>query len=114
MKIIQLKQSYREDWVRVFNHIANLFYEDSKLQLAAEGAEMSVDMNYEVDQNNTVHTSATLVVGDLKYSSDYSIHYKTATTEKEQNIRLKRAMSHVFLNVLEQHTGMHQECRILS
>ena len=114
MKIIQLKQSYREDWVRVLTHIANLFYEDSKLQIAAEGAEMSVDMHYEVLADHTIHTSALLNVDTQQYKSEYSIHYETQGTEKEQNIRIKRALSHVFLDVLEQYTGIHQQWGILT
>jgi len=114
MKIIQLKQAYREDWVRVLNHIANLFFEDSKLQYEAEGAEMVVDMHYEVTSDFAIRTSAVLEVEGQNYTSNYEIKYEIEGTEKEQSIRLKRALSHVMLDVLEQHTGMHQEWGILT
>lgn len=114
MKFIELKQSYREDWVRVLTHIANLFFEDSKLQQKEDGAEMTIDMQHGVEADFTVHTSAQLEVDGKKYNSEYAIHYDTEGTDKEQNIRFKRALSHVFLDVLEQYTGMHQEWGILT
>lgn len=114
MKFIELKQSYREDWVRVLTHIANLFFEDSKLQQKEDGAEMTIDMQHGLEADFTVHTSAQLEVDGKKYNSEYAIHYDTEGTDKEQNIRFKRALSHVFLDVLEQYTGMHQEWGILT
>lgn len=114
MKIIQLKQAYREDWVRTLNHIANLFFEDSKLQLEADGADMTVDVQYEVTSTYQINTAAQLEIDGQQFTSDYTIHYETEGTEKEQNIRIKRALSHVFLDVLEQYTGIHQEWGILT
>ncbi len=114
MKIIQIDRKYPEDWIRVLNHIANLFFEDSKLSTTAQEADMSVAFSYRVDEHFSIYTSAVLEVDGKRYTNDYHIDYAIEAVGREQNIRLKRALSHVFLNVLEQHTGMHQQWGILT
>ena len=114
MKIIKLNKKYPEDWIRVLNHIANLFFEDSKLKVDTTQADMEVALAYHVDDDFSVHTSAILDVDGARYTNDYRIQYETDAPEREQNIRIKRALSHVLLNVLEQYTGMHQQWGILT
>lgn len=114
MKKISLYKQYREDWNRVFNHIANLFFEDTKIIVSAEDADLLIDFNYKVDEHHTVYTESKLVVGNKQFESSYSKHYENQGSEKEQNIRLKRALSHVMLDVLEQYTGMTQQWGILT
>lgn len=114
MKIIQIDQKYPEDWIRVLNHIANLFFEDSKLSTTAQEADMSVAFSYRVEENFSIYTRAVLEVEGKRYTNDYHIEYEIEAVGREQNIRMKRALSHVFLDVLEQHTGMHQQWGILT
>ncbi|MGE7843206.1 coproporphyrinogen III oxidase [Lysinibacillus sp. NPDC093712] len=114
MKIIQIDQKYPEDWIRVLNHIANLFFEDSKLSTTAQGADMSVAFSYRVEENFSIYSRAVLEVDGKRYTNDYHIDYEIEAVGREQNIRMKRALSHVFLDVLEQHTGMHQQWGILT
>ena len=114
MKTIYVKEQFKEDWNRVLNHIANLFYEDSVLQLEEDGAEMKLSFTHRIDSDFTIYTTSTLEVEGTTYTSDYSIKYTTEGTDKEQNIRLKRALSHVMLDVLEQYTGMTQQWGILT
>lgn len=114
MKIIKIDEKYPEDWIRVLNHIANLFFEDSKLKVDTTEADMAVAFSYHVDADFSVHTSALLDVDGTRYAKDYSIQYETDVPERERNIRIKRALSHVFLNVLEQHTGIQQQWGILT
>ncbi|MEK4230693.1 coproporphyrinogen III oxidase [Solibacillus sp. FSL H8-0538] len=114
MKTIQINQKLKEDWNRVLNHIANLFYEDSVIQLTHDGADLSIVFEHSIEENNTVHTSAVLEVEGQQYTNNYSIGYTTEGTEKERNIRLKRALSHVMLDVLEQYSGMKQQWGILT
>lgn len=114
MKVIQIDRKYPEDWIRVLNHMANLFFEDSKLKVETMEADMTVAFNYRIDADFSVHTDAVLEVGGSRYTNDYSIQYDVDAPERERNIRIKRALSHVFLNVLEQHTGMHQQWGILT
>ena len=114
MKKIEINEVFKEDWNRVLNHIANLFYEDSKIVVAAEDAELSFRFQHSIDEDYTIHTACELAVDGLIYTSNYSIHYDTEGTEKEQGIRMKRALSHVMLDVLEQYTGMTQQWGILT
>ncbi|MED4886872.1 coproporphyrinogen III oxidase [Lysinibacillus sp. FSL R7-0073] len=114
MKMIHIDQKYPEDWIRVLNHIANLFFEDSKLRVEPEEADMSVSFTYDVGENFSIATKAILTVDGQQYTNDYSIQYESTATGRELNIRMKRALSHVFLDVLEQHTGVHQQWGILT
>lgn len=114
MKTIHINEHFKEDWTRVLNHIANLFYEDSVIQIDRDGSDMSIEFNKSIDENFTISTFAKLKVDGQEYTSDYSIKYATEGTEKEQNIRIKRALSHVMLDVLEQYSGMTQQWGILT
>lgn len=114
MKTIHITEQFKDDWNRVLNHIANLFYEDSVIQFTKDGSDMSISFNHAIDEHFTITTAAKLIVDGQEYTSDYSIGYVTEGTEKEQNIRLKRALSHVMLDVLEQFTGMTQQWGILT
>lgn len=114
MKTIYIKQQFKEDWNRVLNHIANLFYEDSVIQAEVDGADMRFNFTHRIDDDFTIYTSARLEVDGQVYTNDYHIGYKTEGTEREQNIRLKRALSHVMLDVLEQYSGMIQQWGILT
>lgn len=114
MKTIHINQEFKEDWNRVLNHIANLFYEDSVIQINQNGADMSIMFEHSIDENYSVHTKAVLEVEGQQYKKQYTLGYPTEGTEKEQNIRLKRALSHVMLDVLEQYSGMTQQWGILT
>ena len=114
MKTIHINEQFKEDWTRVLNHIANLFYEDSVIQIEQEGADMLLAFEHSIDETFTVQTTAKLTVDNETYTSNYSIGYATEGTEKERNIRLKRALSHVMLDVLEQFSGMTQQWGILT
>ncbi|MEO4054586.1 coproporphyrinogen III oxidase [Solibacillus sp. CAU 1738] len=114
MKTIHINEQFKEDWNRVLNHIANLFYEDSVIQFTQNGADMSIAFQHTIDADFTIRTSAELIVDGQTFTSDYAIAYTTEGTEKEQSIRMKRALSHVMLDVLEQYTGMTQQWGILT
>lgn len=114
MKKIEVNQHFKEDWNRVLNHIANLFYEDSKIVVAAEDADLSFHFDYSIGSDFSVHTESRLEVDGQTYTSKYSIQYQSEGTEREQAIRIKRALSHVMLDVLEQYTGMTQQWGILT
>ena len=114
MKTIHINEQFKEDWNRVLNHIANLFYEDSVIQFTKDGANMSISFEHEIADDYTISTAAKLMVDGQEFTSNYSIGYATEGTEKEQSIRMKRALSHVMLDVLEQYTGMTQQWGILT
>lgn len=114
MKTIHINEQFKEDWTRVLNHIANLFYEDSVIQIEQDGSDMTIQFKHAIDANYTISTAATLIVDGQTYTSNYSIGYTNEGTEKEQSIRMKRALSHVMLDVLEQYSGMTQQWGILT
>lgn len=114
MKKIEVNELFKEDWNRVLNHIANLFFEDSKIVVTSDDAELSFRFQHSIDKDFTIHTASELVAEGQTYTSTYSIRYETEGTEKEQGIRMKRALSHVMLDVLEQYTGMTQQWGILT
>ena len=114
MKLIQVNEGFKEDWNRVLNHIANLFYEDSKITVQSDEADLSFQFQYSIDETYTIRTTSELEVDGQTYTSSYTIGYDTEGTEKEQGIRMKRALSHVMLDVLEQYTGMIQQWGILT
>ena len=114
MKTIHINEQFKEDWNRVLNHIANLFYEDSVIQFTKDGANMSISFEHGIADDYTISTAAKLIVDEQEFTSSYSIGYATEGTEKEQSIRMKRALSHVMLDVLEQYTGMTQQWGILT
>lgn len=114
MKTIHITEQFKDDWNRVLNHIANLFYEDSVIRFTKDGSDMSISFTHAIDEHFTITTTAKLFVDGQEYTSDYSIGYATEGTEKERSIRMKRALSHVMLDVLEQYTGMTQQWGILT
>ncbi len=114
MKIIHIDQNYPEDWIRVLNHIANLFFEDSKLKVKSEGADISICFEHHVAEDFSLSTKAVLEVEGKYFTNEYHIQYDTQAEGRELNIRIKRALSHVFLDVLEQYTGMQQQWGILT
>ena len=89
MKKIHINQQFKEDWTRVLNHIANLFYEDSVIQIEQDGADMLMAFEHSIDETFTVQTTAKLTVENKTYTSNYSIGYATEGTEKEQNILIQ-------------------------
>lgn len=113
MKKIIIHESFKKDWIYVLTHIANLFFEDCKLYEIIEDPDLSVRFQYKME-NNVYYTASKLEVDGKTFISTYSKEYDTDGTEKEQNIRMKRALSHVLLDVLEQYTGIKQHWGILT
>lgn len=93
---------------------SKFIFEDSKIVVAADDAELSFRFHYSIDKDFSIHTACELEVENETYTSDYSIRYESEGTEKEQGIRMKRALSHVMLDALEQYTGMTQQWGILT
>ena len=114
MKTINIRQAFPEDWIRVLHNIANLFYEDTTIVHGDAEADIVFDLAYEQLDNFEVKTSATMTVDGQTFTNAYSKQYDEVGTDKEQRIRLKRALSHVMLDCLEQYTGVTQEWGILT
>lgn len=114
MKVLGINGDFPQDWIRVFNHITNLFFEDSKVSKTGKDTDLNVYFDWHVDANFKVITTAELHSEGEKYTSEFVQEYTEEGDEKEQNIRLKRALSHVLLDTLEQLTGIHQKWGILT
>lgn len=113
MKKILVHERFKQDWIQVLTHIANLFFEDSKLYESIEDPDLSVHFQYK-QENNCYSTACQLEVDGKTFYSTYSKQYDNDGNDREQNIRMKRALSHVLLDVLEQYTGITQQWGILT
>ena len=99
MKKILVHERFKQDWIQVLTHIANLFFEDSKLYESIEDPDLSVHFQYK-QENNCYSTACQLEVDGKTFYSTYSKQYDSDGNDREQNIRMKRALSHVLLDVL--------------
>ncbi len=62
MKKIIIHESFKQDWINVLTHIANLFFEDCKLYEIIEDPDLSVRFQYKME-NNVYYTASKLEVG---------------------------------------------------
>lgn len=96
----------------MFTHLANLFFEQSKIINDIEEEGILVDLSINND-GTTIHGYAQLTHNGLEFSAAFSEQVTTDNSETETR-QLKRVYSHVFLEVLEQLTGMKQSWGILT
>ncbi|HEX5565028.1 MAG TPA: coproporphyrinogen III oxidase [Sporosarcina sp.] len=112
MQKIILTKSFEQDWIRMFTHLANLFFEQSKVVNDTEEEGILVDISINKD-GETIIGHAHLTQDGNEFSATFS--EKVTTDNSETGTRqLKRIYSHVFLEVLEQLTGMEQSWGILT
>lgn len=114
METISINKQLKDDWIRVINHLTNLFFEDSQIVVNDENANLKLTIDYSIHDEKVFQTSCNLYVNGTSYTSSYSKEYEEAGTPKDTNIRIKRALSHVCLDVLEQYTGIIQSWGILT
>ncbi|MCM3639393.1 coproporphyrinogen III oxidase [Sporosarcina luteola] len=112
MQKIILTKSFEQDWIRMFTHLANLFFEQSKVSTDPEDEGILIDLSLHKDGAEIVG-QANLTYDGIEYSATFSEQMTTDNSETETR-QLKRIYSHVFLEVLEQLTGMKQSWGILT
>jgi oxygen-independent coproporphyrinogen-3 oxidase len=112
MQKIILTQPFEQDWIRMFTHLANLFFEQSKVITDPEEEGILVDLSIHKD-STIIHGFAHLTHNDKEFSAAFSERVTTDGSETDTR-QLKRIYSHVFLEVLEQLTGMKQSWGILT
>ncbi len=112
MQKIILTKSFEQDWIRMFTHLANLFFEQSKVITDMEEEGIFVDLSINKD-SETIHGYAHLTHDGNEFSATFTEQVTTDNSETEMR-QLKRVYSHVFLDVLEQLTGMKQSWGILT
>ncbi len=114
MKVLKVSEEFPQDFMRVFHDITNLFFEDTKLAKGDMAPDLLVSLNHSTNEQFTIIADATLQAEGNQYESHFEQGYESEGTEKEQKIRLKRALSHVLLDTLEQMTGIKQQWGILT
>ena len=112
MQKIILTKSFEQDWIRMFTHLANLFFEQSKISTDPEEDGILVDISIN-REGATITGFAHVMHNGNEYSAIFSEQVTTDESETETR-QLKRIYSHVFLEVLEQLTGMKQSWGILT
>lgn len=113
MQKIQIEDRFAEDWIRLFAHLANLFFEQCEIVVDEHKDAIKVDMTLEHTSNQTLIGKAVLTKEGAKYSAEFS-EVEEVGDAKVKNRQLKRIYSHIFLEVLEQATGMQQSWGILT
>ena len=107
MQKIVMKENYEQGWIRMFTHLANLFFEQSKIVDEDEEGAILANLTLERTLDGQLVGKAILTWDGVDYSAEFS---ETEETDDDKAItrQLKRIYSHVFLETLEQATGMHQ------
>ncbi len=112
---IEIKGLHDERFERPLRNIANLFYEESEIVFGdVKDADFEVTLHYEVTDKITVSASLLDRTTENSYLAGYSQDLIPANTDKEQFKQVKRVVSHVYLDVLQQVTGITQKWGILT
>ncbi|MFC5591760.1 coproporphyrinogen III oxidase [Sporosarcina soli] len=113
MQKIILKEQFEQDWIRMFTHLANLFFEQSEICTHTEEDAITVDFSLQKDAEGLLIGEAFLAWNGKEYVATFTEQEETGDA-KMINRQLKRVYSHIFLEVLEQATGMQQSWGILT
>ena len=97
----------------MFTHLANLFFEQSKIINEDEEQAISVTFSLEKNADNMLIGQAYLTWDGQEYSATFT-ELEENDDEKIQTRQLKRIYSHILLEALEQATGMQQSWGILT
>ena len=97
----------------MFTHLANLFFEQSKI--VDEDEEGAILANFRLKQmlDGQLVGKAILTWDGVEYSAEFT-EIEETDDEKMITRQLKRIYSHIFLEALEQATGMQQSWGILT
>ncbi|MFC7364400.1 MULTISPECIES: coproporphyrinogen III oxidase [Bhargavaea] len=113
MKPIHIQQQFDHDWIRMFQHIANLFFEETEMTGEKPEDGISVSMDWS-EERGTISGRAVLLEGNREFTAAYEEESAHGGDPKAEKRQLKRVLSHVFLDVLEQSTGLIQPWGILT
>ncbi|MFO1442748.1 coproporphyrinogen III oxidase [Bacillus sp. Bva_UNVM-123] len=103
-----------ERYERPLQLIANLFFEECKVSLN-DIDEANVTIKFETIVKDTLFVKAVLIDKEgNKKSASYEIMNEIANTEKEKFKQMKNAVSHVYLKVLQEWTGIIQKWGVLT
>lgn len=112
---IEIKGLHDERFERPLRNIANLFYEETEIVFGeANDADFEVTLQYEVTDKIIVSAALLEKATQKSYTAGYEQDLIPAKTDKEQFKQVKRVISHVYLDVLQQVTGITQKWGILT
>ncbi|PLR81180.1 coproporphyrinogen III oxidase [Bacillus canaveralius] len=112
---IYIKGIEDERFTRPLQLIANLFYEETEVLLEEGGnADLAIELQ--------LHETAKKIAVNAILKDQSGNHYRASfekelaeeDTEKERFTKIKTAISHVYLTVLQEHTGIIQKWGILT
>ncbi|MFS0862499.1 coproporphyrinogen III oxidase [Fredinandcohnia sp. 179-A 10B2 NHS] len=105
-----------ERFSRPLQLITNLFYEESELSITTlADPELIIDIQYSIaDSIITAHAKLTEIATGNMYEGNYSKEFPPFETEKEMFKKVKSAVSHVYVTVLQELTGVIQPWGILT
>ncbi|MED1202418.1 coproporphyrinogen III oxidase [Heyndrickxia acidicola] len=113
---IQIDGLEDERFKRPLQNIANLFFEETDIFLGQDSdADIKVEILLDIKEN-TVTVSVSLVKsGDSEvYRAAYSKEIEEGLSEKDFFTKVKNAVSHVYLSVLQNFTGIYQKWGVLT
>ncbi len=95
--------------------IANLFFEETVIHFhSCDEHDLKVHIELSFENNIYSHASLTKPSTLEKFTSEYERDWVDFETEKERFRQIKTAVSHVYLNVLQELTGIRQKWGILT
>ncbi len=110
MKFIYFNTSLPQDYIRMYTHLANLFFEQTKVKREEIG-----DYNVMLDvtrEGNRYVGKGSLQTEEATYETTYEEDVEAQwLSEKHQ---MKRIYSRLFLQLLEEETGIRQQWGILT
>ncbi|MFE8700208.1 coproporphyrinogen III oxidase [Cytobacillus sp. FJAT-54145] len=112
---IYIKGIEDERFHRPLQLIANLFFEETEILFADKGKSTDITVEFALIIAETVKARATLTdqSGQI-FTASFEKDLPNNETEKDRFRRIKTAVSHVYLTVLQDWTGMIQKWGILT
>ncbi|AZB42211.1 coproporphyrinogen III oxidase [Bacillus sp. FJAT-42376] len=110
---IHIKGIQDERFHRPLRLISNLFYEETEL-LYEEG-EVDLTASFQIeDLGSSVRISGSLMADGKKYEAAREKYVSSYPSEKERFKQVKNTLAHVYLMLLQDHTGIIQKWGILT
>lgn len=104
-----------ERFKRPLQLIANLFFEESIITLDKKAEEPDLNISFQLQVDDKVSVKAVLQDRDNQnYTANFFKEMPLNATEKEQFKAIKSTVSHVYLQVLQDFTGIKQKWGILT
>lgn len=111
---IQINQIQDERFYRPIQLISNLFYEEPEVSFTpVENADIVVSFTIQTERE-TAFVTGKLLANGKTYEAEHEKSLSEFETEKERFKQVKNALSHVYLSLLQEFTGMIQKWGILT